>query len=76
MIGEAVHLLPGTNEVKNESEVDCCDVITLPLLLPSQPSCSSCAYAELERRTISDEKALEFIESRKKAFKMAENERS
>ncbi|XP_062507972.1 protein unc-13 homolog D-like isoform X2 [Corticium candelabrum] len=75
LIGEAVYLLSGTKEVHSESEVARFDIVTLPLSLPTRPSSSSCAYAELERRT-SDEHALKFVERRKKAFKMAKNEMS
>lgn len=74
IIGEAVHLLPGTKTVQYESEVGSFDHITLPLSLPSEPTDRQSAYFQLMKRT-SDSNALEFIKGRKKAFKMADSER-
>ena len=74
IIGEAVYLLPGTENVHTESEVGSLDKVTLPLSLPSIPKNQHSAYFELEKRS-SDDNALNFIQSRKKAFKMADSER-
>lgn len=74
MIGEAIYLLPGTENVHAESEVASLDKVTLPLSLPSVPKNQHSAYFELEKRS-SDDHAAQFIQSRKKAFKMADSER-
>lgn len=75
LMGEAVHLLPGTKEVDNESEVGSLDVVVLPLLLPLLPTdIKSHAYAELEKRT-SDKHAVKFIEERVQVFDEAKSER-